>query len=116
MINPYREWLGITVPPKDIDHYTLLGVRQFEDDIEAINIAALNRLAVIRTHQIGSNQDECTSLLRQITDAKAVLTDEAKKRANSRVAKPIQSHSHPLGEESRKPHRVTPHGLRLLHL
>jgi hypothetical protein len=51
--DPYYRWLGI--PPKDqpANHYRLLAIDLFESDPEAIRDAAEQRMAHVRTYQLG---------------------------------------------------------------
>ena len=51
--DPYHKWLGI--PPEDQppDHYRLLGLKALESDPDAIEAAADQRMAHLRTYQKG---------------------------------------------------------------
>jgi hypothetical protein len=52
--DPYHRWLGI--PPKNQppNHYRLLGIDLFESDPDVIRDAAEQRIAHVRTYQLGS--------------------------------------------------------------
>jgi len=79
--DPYYRWLGI--PPKDQppNHYRLLGLERFESNADAIEAAADQRMAHLRTHQTGPHADASQKLLNEVAAAKLTLPSPAKKQA-----------------------------------
>ena len=51
--DPYHKWLGIRPEEQPANHYRLLGVVLFEDDLDAIASAADQRMAHVRSFQTG---------------------------------------------------------------
>jgi formylglycine-generating enzyme required for sulfatase activity/serine/threonine protein kinase len=79
--DPYYQWLGI--PPKDQppNHYRLLGVEQFESNLDVIASAAERQTAHLRTFQLGKYSDLSQRLLNEVAKAKVCLLNPAKKAA-----------------------------------
>ncbi len=77
--DPYHRWLGI--PPKDQppNHYRLLGLDLFEADTEVIRDAAEQRIAHVRTYQLGQYAELSQRILNELAAAKTCLFDAAKK-------------------------------------
>ena len=77
--DPYHKWLGI--PPEDqpADHYRLLGLKALESDPDAIEAAADQRMAHLRTYQAGKQSDLSQKLLNEVAAAKVCLLKPAKK-------------------------------------
>ena len=70
----YCKWLGIAAAQTPPDHYTLLGIPQFESDQEKIRCAVLERTKIVRPrsfkyHELG------TQLLNEIAAAGVCLSD-----------------------------------------
>ncbi|MGQ9771231.1 MAG: hypothetical protein ACUVQG_11815 [Thermogutta sp.] len=79
--DPYHAWLGISPQERPITLYRLLGLSQFESNEVVIESAAEQRLAFLRTKTLGPHAMAAESLIREITRARLVLLDPAKKRA-----------------------------------
>jgi len=77
--DPYYQWLGI--PPKDQppNHYRLLGIEQFEENVDVISRAADRQIAHVRTFQSGPQGRESQELLNKIAQAYGCLLDPNKK-------------------------------------
>jgi hypothetical protein len=71
----YKEWLGIPDGPRPPDHYALLRLVQFEDDIEKVrkNYKKLN--AHIRKYATGQYSVQSQELLNELAKAMLCLTD-----------------------------------------
>jgi hypothetical protein len=82
--DPYYQWLAI--PPKDQppNHYRLLGVELFESNADVIVNAAYQRIAHLRSFQIGKHSALSQKLLNEIAAAKICLLNRAKKDAYDR--------------------------------
>lgn len=81
MFDAYRKWLGI--PPKDQppNHYRLLGVELFEDDLDVIEGAADRQMAFIRQYQSGEHATEAANILNELAAARLCLLKPATKTA-----------------------------------
>ena len=79
-IDVYKEWLGIPEGPRPPDHYQLLRLVQFEDNVEKIrkNYKKLN--AHVRKYATGKYSVESQDLLNEIAKAMLCLTDEESKQ------------------------------------
>jgi hypothetical protein len=77
--DPYHRWLGISPKHRPPDHYRLLGVEQFESDPEVIRDAAAQRMAHVRTYQLGQHSELSQKILNELGAAKACLLDPAEK-------------------------------------
>ena len=81
--NPYRKWLGIRGCESTPNHYRLLGIVLFEDDLETIVNAAAQRLMflqAIHARQTNKGRLLCERLLTEVSEARACLANpDAKK-------------------------------------
>src|SRR5262245_36633612 len=77
MFDPYQQWLGIPYGQRPPTYYQLLGISPQETDGEVIKEAALRRTSHIRYFQLGPHAQECTGLLNEIAQARAVLLNPA---------------------------------------
>lgn len=79
-LDVYKEWLGIPEGPRPPDHYQLLRLVRFEDDVEKIrsNYKKLN--AHVRKYATGTYSVESQELLNELAKAMLCLTDEERKR------------------------------------
>lgn len=77
--DPYYRWLGI--PPKDqpANHYRLLGLAVFEEDLEVIRDAAERQMGHVRLYALGKHSDLSQRVLNELGAARACLLDRAKK-------------------------------------
>jgi hypothetical protein len=82
--DPYYHWLGI--PPKDQppNRYRLLGLELFEANPSVIENAADQRMAHVRTFQLGSHADWSQKILNELAAAKVCLLNPEKKAAYDR--------------------------------
>ena len=77
--DPYHRWLGIRPKHQPPTHYRLLGIDEFEDDPEVIRDAAAQRMAHVRTYQLGPHSEISQKILNELGIAKVCLLDPAKK-------------------------------------
>ncbi|MFM8218334.1 MAG: hypothetical protein ACKOJF_05365 [Planctomycetaceae bacterium] len=79
-LDVYKEWLGIPEGPRPPDHYALLRLKQFDDDLGRVrkNYKTLNGL--VRKYATGQYQDESQALLNELAKAMLCLTDQERKR------------------------------------
>jgi hypothetical protein len=103
--DPYHTWLGIRPEEQPANHYRLLGLQIFEDDPAAIENAADQRMAYLRSVQSGKRADLSQKLLNEVVAAKLCLLDrDAKTRYDAklrqRVARAIQPGDSPVAMSS----------------
>ncbi len=79
--DPYHVWLGIPPIEQPANHYRLLGLRDFEHDLDAIESAADRQMAHVRTFQAGKHSELSQMLLNRIAAARVCLLDAEKKLA-----------------------------------
>jgi hypothetical protein len=71
--DPYREWLGIEPHEQPADYYRLLGVARFEVDYHKIASAADDRMALVRSFQVGPRGVYTQKLLNELAAARVTL-------------------------------------------
>ncbi len=71
--DPYHQWLGISPQCQPANHYRLLGLQMFEADPEVIDNAADQRMAYLRTFQMGKHSDLSQKLLNEVAAARVCL-------------------------------------------
>lgn len=79
--DPYRKWLGIPSAEQPPNHYRLLGLGLFEDDVEVIESAVDQRMAHVRTFQTGPHSSHSQKLLDELAAARVTLLNSARKAA-----------------------------------
>jgi hypothetical protein len=79
-VDVYKDWLGIPDGPRPPDHYALLRLVQFEDDVEKIskNYTRLN--AHVRKYAGGQYSNESQNLLNELARAMLCLKDLGRKK------------------------------------
>jgi len=73
--DPYHRWLGIPPNEQPANHYRLLAISLFEADPEVIRDAAAQRMAHVRTYQLGPHSAISQKILNELGEAKACLLD-----------------------------------------
>ena len=79
--DPYHQWLGISPKDQPPNHYRLLGIDLFEVKREVIRDAAEQRIAHVRTYQLGPNSAISQKILNELAAAKVCLVNPQKKTA-----------------------------------
>ena len=79
--DPYYRWLGIPPKAQPPNYYRLLAIELFEPDPEVIRDAAEQRVAHVRTYQLGAPSALSQKILNELAAAKACLLDPAQKAA-----------------------------------
>ncbi|MCS7305856.1 MAG: hypothetical protein NZ602_12220 [Thermoguttaceae bacterium] len=79
--NPYYKWLGILPEEQPPSYYRLLGIPEFEEDVQIIESAADRQMTYIKTFQTGPHSAESQKILNELATARACLLDPAKKAA-----------------------------------
>lgn len=70
-LDPYHRWLGIAPKHQPADHYRLLGLERFEDDLEVIRDAAERQMAHVRRYQLGEHSALSQTILNELAAARA---------------------------------------------
>lgn len=81
MFDPYHKWLGIPPGKRPPTWYQLLAISETEKDRDVIEAAAVRQSAYVRNFQKGPNGDHATKLLAEISEARGVITDSARRKA-----------------------------------
>ena len=71
--DPYYKWLGIPPAEQPPNHYRLLGVPPFVDDLDVIENAADQRMGHIRTFQSGKHSALSQKILNELSSARVCL-------------------------------------------
>lgn len=71
--DPYHKWLGIPPAEQPPHHYRLLGLAVFEHDGDVIEIAADQRMALLRSFHTGPHADLSQKLLNEVAAARLCL-------------------------------------------
>ena len=77
----YHHWLGISPKDQPPNHYRLLGIEVFEDNLDVITSAADKQMAHLRTFQTGQHSAVSQKLLNAVATAKVCLLNPEKKTA-----------------------------------
>ena len=103
----YHKWLAI--PPKDQppNHYRLLGLDLFEFDPDVIAAAAEQRMAHVRTYQLGAQSGLSQKILNEIAAAKVCLLVPEQKAAYDeklrQQLRPAAPPAQPVNQPTRAP-------------
>lgn len=79
--DPYHKWLGIRPEEHPVNHYRLLGVTLFEDDLDTISCAADQRMGHVRSYQTGTHAAWSQRILNELAAARVCLLHPEKKAA-----------------------------------
>lgn len=77
--NAYHVWLGIPSSEQPPDHYRLLGITEFETDLDVIDHAADRQMAHVRTFQSGRNGAVSQQILNELASARLCLLNSQRK-------------------------------------
>ena len=88
LFDPYHRWLGIPPKAQPANYYRLLGLEPFEADANVIRDAAEQRMAHVRTYQLGQYCELSQRILNELAAAKGCLLDpEEKARYDATLSK-----------------------------
>lgn len=79
--NPYRDWLGLANEQRPATHYGLFGLKPLESDAAKIRKAMAQLAAKLRGIHPGDHTREWQKIIKELSLAKACLTDPAAKAA-----------------------------------
>ena len=101
--DPYHKWLGIPPAEQPPNYYRLLGISLFESDTDVIEVAADQRMAILRSFQAGPHSDLTQKLLNEVTAAKlCLLKAERRTKYDATLRRPIESVREPEAEPVRR--------------
>ena len=63
--DPYHKWLGIPPEQQPASYYRLLGIAEYESDLDVIESAAERQMIYLRTFQTGPNYELAERLLNE---------------------------------------------------
>ena len=113
--DPYLKWLGIRDSRRPPDHYRLLGLELFEEDLDVIATGADRQMAHVRRFQNGDHLQVSQQLLNELASARICLLQRDKRMAYDEQLRtgsptkpvaansPIENSSHPLSVRGRLP-------------
>lgn len=77
--DPYRDWLGVKETQRPLDHYQLLRLKRFEDDLAKIRSNYQQLSVHVRKQLQGKAAPVAHKLLGEMTKAMLCLTDNSRK-------------------------------------
>ena len=77
--DPYHKWLGVPPEEQPPNHYRLLGIPLFESDADVIDKAAEQKIAYVRSCNLGPHADTATRILNELAAAHVCLLNAEKK-------------------------------------
>jgi peroxiredoxin len=97
--DPYHQWLGISAKHQPPNHYRLLGIDQFESNLEVIDCAADRQMAHLRSFQVGKYSALSQQILNEISAARLCLLTPAKKAAYDQSLREAMATQSPADEQ-----------------
>jgi len=90
--DPYHRWLGIPPERQPPNHYRLLGIQPFEENLDVIESAADRQMSHLRVFQSGQHAEQAAKLLNEVAAARVCLLNPTKKSAyDARLRKQLPS-------------------------
>lgn len=94
----YKEWLGIPEGERPPNHYELLRLVQFEDDVDKVRAHYKKLNAHVRKYATGQYSSESQALLNELAKAMLCLTDPDRKRDyDESLGREFETESEELG-------------------
>lgn len=78
-LDVYRDWLGIAEKARPLNHYQLLRLKKFEDDVAVVRAHYRKLHAHVKKYQTGDFQKQSQDLLNELAKAMLCLTDARRK-------------------------------------
>lgn len=103
--DPYHKWLGISPKDQPPNHYRLLGIELFEDDVEVIDAAANRVMEFLHGIHEGPHVAQAQGLLNKLSAARICLLNGKRKAAYDAGLKAASTPSH---KQSPPPKKKTP--------
>ena len=99
MFDPYRKWLGILPKDQPPNHYRLLSLELYENDLDVIEGAADRAMGFVRQYQSGEHAASAAKLLNEIAAARICLLKPASKADYDAKLKRQLAPTHAIKEE-----------------
>ena len=77
--DPYHKWLGIPASEQPANHYRLLGVALYEQDLDVIDAAANQRMSYLQDMASGPNVEHSQRVLNEVSAARRCLLNPDQK-------------------------------------
>jgi sulfatase modifying factor 1 len=77
--DPYYQWLGIPIQEQPASHYRLLGIPEFDGNVDIIKAAAERQTIYLRTLQAGEHAVLVAELLNEVSQARVTLLNADQK-------------------------------------
>lgn len=100
MFDPYRKWLGIQPKDQPPNHYRLLGVDLFEDDLDVIEGAADRLMNFVRQYQSGEHAGDAARILNELAAARLCLLKPTTKATYDKKLRQAEAASAPTAESA----------------
>ena len=91
--NHLYKWLGIAPQEQPPNHYRLLGINIFEDDMDVIANAGDARMAYVKNFQTTEHSDSSQTIMNQIAEARVCLLNPIKKTEYDQALKQVEAFS-----------------------
>ncbi len=101
--DPYHRWLGIPPKQQPPNYYRLLGLELFEEHPDVVRDAADQRMAHVRTYQLGQYAEYSQTILNELAAARACLLDPDKKAQYDREVRAEITATQRIRENSAPP-------------
>ena len=79
--DPYYQWLGIPLQEQPASHYRLLGIPEFDGNVDIIKAAAERQTIYLRTLQAGEHEVLVAELLNEVSQARVTLLNAEQQSA-----------------------------------
>jgi formylglycine-generating enzyme required for sulfatase activity len=77
--DPYYQWLGIPLQEQPASHYRLLGIPEFDGNVDIIKAGAERQTIYLRTLQAGEHEVLVAELLNEVSQARVTLLNADQK-------------------------------------
>jgi len=117
--DPYYNWLGISPKHQPPNHYRLLGIELFEENLDVIDRAANRQMSYLHDLGAGEHQNLAQQLLNELSAARVCLLNpesrvqydaELRAKQAAKSEKPIARPANPppTGDQTETPQRSLP--------
>jgi hypothetical protein len=99
--DPYHKWLGIAPKDQPPNHYRLLGLQNYESDLEVVLGAVMRQSAHLKTFQLGQHAALTQKILNEVSAAKVCLLDPQRKAAyDDRLREDLEARGKPASSDA----------------
>ena len=104
----YHKWLGIPPSEQPPHHYRLLGLSIYESDPDVIEIAADQRMALLRSFHAGPHSDLTQRLLNEVAAARLTLLKPDRRQSYNEMLRRRLEKAQPREEQTTQPAKPAP--------